>query len=127
MALAKGYITEKDVEDNKEQSYQRWTPCLDYKRDKDNLFWDNLYYMAKKKYFSKKLIIKLSQNKLLKKHPKYLTFFLRVFTYDIHSASTGGFKIKYRILNAFKMILRGEFSRFKSHFKMYLKKRFLVK
>lgn len=124
LALERGLISEIDVEDQKQQALQRWTTTLDFARDKDNLFWDNLYYMAKKSGFPKGLILRFSRSRFFKKHPRVLTFFLKTFTYDIHSASTGRFKIFYLVFNGLKMIASGEFSRFKSHFKMYLKRSF---
>ncbi|MBI5145293.1 MAG: B12-binding domain-containing radical SAM protein [Candidatus Omnitrophica bacterium] len=124
LALENGLISINDVEDKKQQSLHRWTTTLDYSRNEDNLFWDNLYYMAKKRYFPKGLILKLSQNKFLKKHPAYLTFLLKTFTYDIHSFSSSKFKIAYLTFNALKMIFSGDWLRFRSHFKMYLKRNF---
>ncbi len=124
LALEKKYIKESDVEDQKQQSLVRWTATLDFSRDKENIFWDSLYYMAKKSYFPKVLIVKLSKNNFLREHPKILAFILKTFTYDVHSASTGRFKIFYLVFNGFKMILNGELSRFKSHFQMYLKRSF---
>ena len=124
LAIEKGYIENDDIEDQKQQTTKRWTSTLDLSRDKENLFWDNLYYMSKKSYFPNWLVIRLSNNRFLKQNPKYLTIILKTFTYDIHSASTGRFKIVYLIFNALKMLFSGEFLRFKSHFKMYLKRSF---
>lgn len=124
LALAKKYISAQDIEDQKQKSLKRWTATLDFSRPKEDLFWDNLYYMAKKRYFPAALIRRLSHSSFLKAHPQYLTFLLKTFTYDIHSASSGRFKIVYLVFNALGMLLRGESSRFKSHFKMYLKRNF---
>ena len=124
LALENGYISEADVEDQKQKSLKTWTATLDLSRSKADLFWDNLYYMAKKRYFPRRFIIRLSQSRFFKENPRCLAFLLKTFTYDIHSVSTGRFKIVYLVFNGLKMLFCGEFSRFKSHLKMYLKRNF---
>jgi len=89
MLLDRGLISENDVEDKKQKSYERWTPALDLERDKGNQFWDNLYYLTQKKYIPKRLIILLSRIGLLKRHPKPLTIFLRLTSFSILTIKSG--------------------------------------
>ena len=76
--LDKGLISRKDIEDEKPKSYESWTPSLDLRRDNTNLFWDNLYYMTSRKYFPRKLIILLSNSKILRRRPRSLTYLLKL-------------------------------------------------
>jgi anaerobic magnesium-protoporphyrin IX monomethyl ester cyclase len=87
--LEKKIITDNDVEDQKQKSYDRWVPALDLDRDKENMFWDNLYYLTQKKYVSAKFLVWLSDLKFLKMHPKPLTFFLRLTSFSIYTIRTG--------------------------------------
>lgn len=85
LLLEKGIICANDVEDQKEKSYERWVPELDLDRDKDNLFWDNLYYLTQKHYLPKYFLVWLSHRKLLKTYPKLLTILLRLTSSSIYS------------------------------------------
>ncbi len=87
--LERGIIRLEDCEDMKEQSYERWTPALDLRRDRDNLFWDNLYYLAAKGYAPDGLIRRLSRSRLLKAYPHLLTLLLRFFSADIQTVRRG--------------------------------------
>lgn len=83
LLLEKGLILENDVEDQKQVSYERWILALDLRRNKENLFWENLYYLAKKKYIPTQVVIALSHSNFLKRHPKSLTLLLRLFSANI--------------------------------------------
>ncbi len=87
--LEKGLILEDDVEDKKQNSYERWSPSLDLGRDKENLFWCNLYFLIQKKYIPKRFIVWLSRIKILKKYPKLLTLVLRSMSSDIFTVRRG--------------------------------------
>ncbi|OGW74631.1 MAG: hypothetical protein A2Z72_06205 [Omnitrophica bacterium RBG_13_46_9] len=76
LLLEKGMISEEDIEDKKQESYRRWTPHLDLTRDKENMFWDDLYFLASRK-LPESIAIGLSRNIFLKRHPKLLTLPLR--------------------------------------------------
>ena len=89
LLLEKGIISENDVEDEKQTSYERWTPTLDLGRNKENLFWDNLYYLTQKKYIPKRFVIWLSHVNFLKRHPKALTFLLRSMSPNIYTVRRG--------------------------------------
>lgn len=89
LLLGKGMIAEGDVEDQKQESYERWTPTLDLKRNKENLFWDNLYYLTQKSKVPQKFIIWLSHRSFLKKHPKSLTLLLRLMSPYIYTIRRG--------------------------------------
>jgi len=76
--LKKGVIDRSDLEDRKQKSYERWRPSLDLKRNNDNLFWDNIYYLAGRSGIPKWLVRRLSHSKKLKDNPRPLTFLLRL-------------------------------------------------
>jgi len=84
LLLKKKIISEKDIEGQNISSYEKWSKVLDLSRSNENLFWDNLYYLSTKK-ISPSLILKLSQSKFLKKHPRILTHILRLTSTDIFS------------------------------------------
>lgn len=87
--LEKRIISENDVEDQKQESYERWTPSLDLRRNKKNLFWDNLYYLAKKKHIPPGFVIWLSHINFLKRYPKPLTLLLRLTSSEINTIRRG--------------------------------------
>lgn len=66
-------ISEGDIEGTKKESFEsnRWNPFLDSKRDKINMFWNCLYFLAStKSILSENFIIRLSHNRILKENPK---------------------------------------------------------
>lgn len=77
LLLSKGLISEEDVEDQKQKSFERWSLVLDLMRDNRDLYWDNLYFLANKRHIPKSLLFLLSHFKLLKKYPRPLTRLLR--------------------------------------------------
>ena len=77
LLLSKGFIAEEDVEDQKQKSFERWSLVLDLMRDNSELYWDNLYFLANKRYVPKSLLFLLSHSRLLKKYPRPITRFLR--------------------------------------------------
>lgn len=89
LLLEKGMITGSDVEDQRQKSYERWVPALDLERGKEDLFWDNLYYLAQKKYVPQKLLRRLSKSVFLKRYPKLLTFLLRLTSFSIYTIRSG--------------------------------------
>lgn len=76
--LEQGLIKPEDVEGVKQTSFDRWAQTLDETRAPDNLFWDNLYYMASQPIFPKGLIVWLSHSRFVRKHPRVLTFVLKI-------------------------------------------------
>lgn len=89
MLLERGMIKAEDIEDRKQMSYRRWTPSLDLRRDRENLFWDNLYYMASKRSFPERLIRWLSRRRLLKARPAPLTQVLRLTSNYVQTVQAG--------------------------------------
>jgi anaerobic magnesium-protoporphyrin IX monomethyl ester cyclase len=85
LLLERGLIQREDVEDIAQKSYERWAPSLDTRRDRENLFWDNLYYMASKNQFSARLIKSISRSCLLRRYPALLTAILRLTSNYIHT------------------------------------------
>lgn len=101
LLLEKGIISENDIEDQKQESYERWTPSLDLRRNKENLFWDNLYYLAKRKYVPRGFVIWLSHIDFLKKHPKPLTLLLRLTSTSIFTVSSKIGMIRWYLMTLF--------------------------
>ena len=64
LLLERGLIRREDVEDMAQKSYERWSPSLDPRRDRENLFWDNLFYLASKRRVPERLIRSLSRSRL---------------------------------------------------------------
>ena len=86
--LEKGMISENDLEDQKQLSFRQWESALDLRRSKGTLFWDNLYYLARRKHVPKRLLIWLSHIHFLKRHPKVLTFLLTLMIGDRRTFSS---------------------------------------
>lgn len=108
LLLEKKMILETDVEDQKQESYERWITALDLKRDRENLFWDNLYYLATQKHVPKNIAVKLSHSAFLKRHPKALTWLLRT-TSDYTTTVRRGSKIdmtRVYLISFIKRLLR---------------------
>jgi len=76
--LKAGVINESEMEDKKQKSYERWRPSLDFKRNNENLFWDNIYYLAGRSWIPKWLVRKISHSRGLKSNPRPLTVLLRL-------------------------------------------------
>ena len=89
LLLERGLIRREDVEDIAQKSYERWSPSLDPRRDRENLFWDNLFYLASKRRVPKRLIRSLSRSHLLRRHPAPLTALLRLTSNYIQTAGYG--------------------------------------
>lgn len=86
MLLEKKLITNADVEDEKQKSTKgHFCQMLDMNRGKVNLFWDNLFYLAKYKYVPRRVAVWLSYNNYLKANPKKLTFLLRLTSMNIYT------------------------------------------
>ncbi len=83
--LNKKLISESDVEDEKEMSYERWSPALDLKRDKENMFWDSLYYLISKNNIWGNFIKGLSRNRFLRRYPEPMILLLRLFSTDVYT------------------------------------------
>ena len=96
LLLEKGMIGEGDVEDQRAKSYARWVPALDLERNKEDLFWDNLYYLTQKKHVPQRFLLWLSRRDFLKKHPRPLTFLLRLTSFSIYTLRNGSALDKMR-------------------------------
>lgn len=81
-ALDGGTITENDVESVCERGYEIWYESLFLGHDDEHLFWDVLYFLAKKKRLSKKFVIGLAQNRFFEKHIRMITRVLRLLPID---------------------------------------------
>ncbi len=112
LALEKKLISPNDVEDNNEQSYTRWTPTLDLNRNQGEVFWDSMYYLSKKSYIPKKLVLSLSKSTFLKKHSKIFTRILRLFSSDVYAIEwkSRASRYKFYLSYAIRMVLSGKFN-----------------
>lgn len=112
LLIEKGVITKADIEDEKQMSYERWTPALDLSRDRANLFWDCIYYMAKKRYIPSALVEVAAQNRFLRRHPLVLAIPLRItstYVYTIRRDSKFDdfrFRIMGKLFARIKRLLR---------------------
>lgn len=73
--LEKGIISQEDIEDRRQESYKRWCPHLDLTRNKENMFWAAMYFLASRK-IPKRVVLKFSRSAFLKRYPKLLTLIL---------------------------------------------------
>ena len=89
LLLERGAIAAGDVEDIKQQSFERWTPSLDLARARDDMFWDSLYYLASRRSPGPGVIQWLSRRGWLRRHPKPLTLLLRLFSPYIQTERRG--------------------------------------
>jgi len=87
LLLEKGLISESDVEDLKQKGFDRWSLTLDLHRDRENLFWENLYFLANKKHVPKWFVVLLSHCRLLKRNPTPLTMFLRRLAHHLRTGT----------------------------------------
>ncbi len=78
LALEKGFVSEDGLEDKKALAFSRWSKTLDLERDKMNLFWNNLYYLAGRKEVPKQVVVHISRSGYFKRHPRILAILLRL-------------------------------------------------
>ncbi len=109
--LKQGLIKETDLEDKLEKGWQRWTPALDLKRDKLNLFYDCLYFLAKNRFRSKILIRRLQRSSYFRNNPDKLVKIIRVFSLDFLSLNWNSKLDKAKLLlsQGILALLHGEF------------------
>jgi radical SAM superfamily enzyme YgiQ (UPF0313 family) len=90
LLLAKEMISENDIEDQKQEELfdKHWRFRLDSRRRKDDLFWDNLYYLVQNKRVPRQVVIWLSHRKFLKRRPAILTFLLKSVAVDLFTVNT---------------------------------------
>jgi radical SAM superfamily enzyme YgiQ (UPF0313 family) len=77
LLLSKGHISEDQVEDKYQKAYKQWAFSLDLEEDNSDLFWDNLYFLANKRYIPKNLLLLIARWSWLKSHPRSLTRIVR--------------------------------------------------
>jgi len=77
LLLSKGHISEDQVEDKYQKTYKQWAISLDLENEHPDLFWDNLYFLANKRYIPKKLLLLMGRWSWLKSHPRSLTRIVR--------------------------------------------------
>jgi len=81
-ALEDGTITQNSVESVCERGYEIWYESLYLGHDDEHLFWDVLYFLAKKKRLSKKFVMGLSRNRFFAKHIRVIARVLRLLPID---------------------------------------------
>jgi len=102
MSLKEGKIKTEDIEDKAEKIFSRkWMPSLSIKRNKEDLLFDCLYFMANHG-FNKNLIYKLEKSKFFNKNPIFLTRLLRIISWDIWSVDWNSpfDKIRFHLIRA---------------------------
>lgn len=104
--VREGLIGEDHIEDELEQGWTRWSPSLDLRRDKLNLFYDCLYYLTKLRFRNKKLIMKIQRSKYFREHPEKLAKIIKPFSFDVLSLDWNSKtdRVKYLIYRGLKEI-----------------------
>ena len=102
--INKSLIKKEDVEDELEKGWTRWSPSLDLRRNKLNLFYDCLYYLTKLRFRSEKLIRKIQRSKYFRENPEKLAKIIKPFSFDVLSLDWNSKKdrTKYLIFKGFK-------------------------
>jgi radical SAM superfamily enzyme YgiQ (UPF0313 family) len=77
LLLSTGHISEDQVEDKYQKSYKQWSLSLNFEEDNPDLFWENLFFLANKRYIPKKLLLLMGRWSWLKSHPRSLTRIVR--------------------------------------------------
>jgi radical SAM superfamily enzyme YgiQ (UPF0313 family) len=97
--LDKGIITKENIEGYSDKSISGWRFTPFDKVDKTRKFWNSLYSLISKRFIPKSLLIYISKNRFLRKHP-----------YPV--VAIGFISNTLRVLFlGFKKILRGEMDR----------------
>ena len=86
----KGMINESDIEDRKQKGYDRWSLILDLSRDEGELFWENLYFLANKKYVPKWFVRALSRAPFLRRKARVLTRILQRYGLHFDTGTVSG-------------------------------------
>lgn len=81
--LQRGLIGPDDVEDVQQKSYTRWNPHLDVRRDRENMFWANLYFLIGINA-PRSWVERVRASSFWRRHPKAMT---RLFRWLVHSPS----------------------------------------
>ncbi len=82
--LKKGLITENDVEDKLGKSYYRWSLSFDLSRNKQNMFWECMFFLLTTN-IPVELVESLSRMKILKMFPRLLASPLRLISTNKYS------------------------------------------
>lgn len=81
-----GKITENDIEDKKQNTWEgKFCPTLDERRDKDTLFWDNLFYLTHTQWIPKSLISKLYNWDYFRNNPEKFTKVLKMTSGNMYT------------------------------------------
>jgi radical SAM superfamily enzyme YgiQ (UPF0313 family) len=99
--LAKGLISENDIEGRATKSFRQFRLTLDYPRSPQDTFYACLITLTSKGFVPRSLIVGLSNVRWLKSHPTPL----RIFAESVNIIKLAG--------TAFTMLVRGELSLFK--------------
>lgn len=120
LLLEKGLISEMDIEDKKQNGFERYASSLDLGRDKTNMFWDALYYLASTNYLPAKSILALSRSKFIKRNPKPLILLLRSFSSYARTVRRGS-KIDLMRFHFWSFIMnKGKLKKIRKYLKSFL-------
>lgn len=109
--VKRGLIQKGQVEDELEKGWDRWTPSLDLKRDKVNLLYDCLYYLAKSRFRSERVIRRLQRSECFRNNPGWLAQMIKLFSISSSSLnwSSKADRIKYRAMQWGFLLIHGDF------------------
>lgn len=104
--IEEGIIGEDLIEDELEQGWTRWSPSLDLRRDKLNLFYDCLFYLTKLKFRNADMIRRLQRKRYFRENPEKLAKLIKPFSVDVLSLDWNSKidRTKYLIYRALKEI-----------------------
>lgn len=72
-------ITEDQIEGRDNKALNNFHMFIDLAKNRGHLFWDIILAMAASDFFSKKFIRKIKENRFIRKYPKILLNFLRLY------------------------------------------------
>lgn len=69
MALARDYVSEEDIEGERQKTLQHWTRALDSARSREDAFWDVLYFMTRFELIPRGVIRRVSRSDFWQRNP----------------------------------------------------------
>ena len=109
--VKRGLIHQNQVEDELEKGWVKWTPSLDLSRDKLNLLYDCLYFLAKHRFRNKSMIRKLQKSRYFRNNPDKLAKIIKLFSIDALSLNwnSKADRIRFFISRGILPLLKGDF------------------
>lgn len=76
--LAEGKITPKDLEGERNKTFQQIRVSLNYPRPPEDMFWAAMFVLVSKSFLSDGFLYRLADSKFLRRHPKILVCFAQL-------------------------------------------------